>query len=52
MRMGFRLRATHETKMNAVSSRSHTVFTINIIQKGILQSAEMRMPAPRAFILN
>jgi hypothetical protein len=34
MRMGFRLRATHETKMNAVSSRSHTVFTINIIQKG------------------
>lgn len=33
MHMGFRLRATHETKMNAVSSRSHTVFTITIVQK-------------------
>lgn len=32
VQMGFRLRATHETKMNAVSSRSHTVFTITIVQ--------------------
>jgi hypothetical protein len=31
--MGLKLRATHETKMNAMSSRSHTVFTIQIIQK-------------------
>lgn len=31
--MGIRVRATHETKMNAVSSRSHTVFTITILQK-------------------
>jgi hypothetical protein len=31
--MGFKLRATHETKMNAVSSRSHTVFTLTIVQK-------------------
>lgn len=30
--MGLRLRATHETKMNLVSSRSHTVFTIQVIQ--------------------
>ena len=30
---GFKLRATHETKMNAVSSRSHTVFTITVVQK-------------------
>lgn len=31
---GFALRATHETKLNTVSSRSHTVFTIHVIQKG------------------
>lgn len=31
---GLRLRATHETKMNAVSSRSHTVFTIHVFQQG------------------
>jgi hypothetical protein len=31
--MGLRVRATHETKMNAVSSRSHTVFTITVIQR-------------------
>lgn len=31
--MGLRVRATHETKMNAVSSRSHTVFTITILQR-------------------
>jgi len=30
---GLRLRATHETKMNAVSSRSHTVFTITVLQR-------------------
>ncbi|CCI46172.1 unnamed protein product [Albugo candida] len=29
---GLRLRATYETKMNAVSSRSHTVFTLHIFQ--------------------
>lgn len=34
VQMGFRLRATHETKMNAVSSRSHTVFTMTLVQKG------------------
>ncbi len=33
VQMGFRLRATHETKMNTVSSRSHTVFTMHILQK-------------------
>ena len=33
VKMGFKLRATHETKMNAVSSRSHTVFTLTIVQK-------------------
>ena len=33
VQLGFKLRATHETKMNAVSSRSHTVFTLNVIQK-------------------
>jgi hypothetical protein len=33
VQMGLKLRATHETKMNAVSSRSHTVFTITIVQK-------------------
>eukprot|EP01036_Dinobryon_divergens_P027569 gene27569-36366_t len=31
--MGLSVRATHETKMNAFSSRSHTVFTITILQK-------------------
>jgi hypothetical protein len=31
--MGLRVRATHETKMNAVSSRSHTVFTITVLQR-------------------
>lgn len=30
---GINLRATHETKMNQVSSRSHTVFTITVMQK-------------------
>ena len=29
----FKLRATHETKMNSVSSRSHTIFTFHITQK-------------------
>ncbi|CAK4139695.1 unnamed protein product [Aphanomyces euteiches] len=32
VQMGLTLRATHETKMNAVSSRSHTVFTIHMFQ--------------------
>jgi len=31
--MGLKVRATHETKMNATSSRSHTVFTITVIQR-------------------
>eukprot|EP01038_Epipyxis_sp_PR26KG_P006964 gene6964-9519_t len=31
--MGLRVRATHETKMNAFSSRSHTVFTITVLQR-------------------
>jgi hypothetical protein len=31
---GLKLRSTHETKMNAVSSRSHTVFTIHVFQQG------------------
>lgn len=30
---GLRVRATHETKMNSVSSRSHTVFTITVLQR-------------------
>ena len=30
---GLELRATHETKINEVSSRSHTVFTINVVQR-------------------
>jgi hypothetical protein len=33
---GLKLRATHETKMNAVSSRSHTVFTIHVFQQSEL----------------
>jgi len=31
--IGLKLRATHETKMNAFSSRSHTVFTISVLQR-------------------
>jgi hypothetical protein len=31
--LGLRVRATHETKMNASSSRSHTIFSINIVQR-------------------
>jgi hypothetical protein len=30
--VGFHLRATHETRMNATSSRSHTVFTLHVAQ--------------------
>lgn len=30
---GFKLRATHDTRMNNVSSRSHTIFTFHITQK-------------------
>eukprot|EP01029_Cantina_marsupialis_P026865 TRINITY_DN73399_c0_g1_i1.p1 TRINITY_DN73399_c0_g1~~TRINITY_DN73399_c0_g1_i1.p1 ORF type:complete len:903 (-),score=213.29 TRINITY_DN73399_c0_g1_i1:270-2978(-) len=32
VQLGFKLRATHETRMNSVSSRSHTVFSMRIIQ--------------------
>lgn len=32
IKMGLKVRATHETKMNSTSSRSHTVFTITVIQ--------------------
>ncbi len=31
--LGLKVRATHETKMNASSSRSHTVFTIQAVQR-------------------
>lgn len=31
--LGLRVRATHETKMNASSSRSHTIFSITIVQR-------------------
>ena len=31
--MGLSVRATHETKMNAFSSRSHTVFTVTVLQR-------------------
>lgn len=37
--MGLKLRATHETKMNQTSSRSHTIFSINIIQRDKTTSA-------------
>ena len=30
---GMRVRATHETKMNATSSRSHTIFTVTLLQR-------------------
>ena len=33
MNLGLRLRATHETKMNTVSSRSHCVFQLTVIQR-------------------
>jgi len=33
VRRGMSLRATQETKMNAVSSRSHTVLTLHVLQK-------------------
>ena len=32
IKMGLKVRATHETKMNSTSSRSHTVFTITVTQ--------------------
>ena len=32
IKMGLKVRATHETKMNNTSSRSHTVFTITVTQ--------------------
>lgn len=31
--MGVRMRATYETRLNARSSRSHTIFTVSIVQK-------------------
>jgi hypothetical protein len=31
--IGLKIRATHETKMNAFSSRSHTVFSVTVIQR-------------------
>jgi len=37
---GFRLRATHQTKMNTTSSRSHTVFMVNVVQKDTLRGVE------------
>lgn len=33
IKTGLSVRATHETKMNAFSSRSHTVFTITVLQR-------------------
>jgi hypothetical protein len=33
IKLGTELRATHETSMNANSSRSHTVFSISVIQR-------------------
>ncbi|KAA0147781.1 hypothetical protein FNF29_07126 [Cafeteria roenbergensis] len=33
VRRGMGLRATHDTRMNAVSSRSHTVLTLHVLQK-------------------
>lgn len=39
VQMGLKLRATHETRMNSVSSRSHTIFSINVLQ----QSKNIRM---------
>jgi hypothetical protein len=32
IKMGLKVRATHETKMNSTSSRSHTVFTLTVVQ--------------------
>jgi len=37
---GLALRATYETKMNPTSSRSHTVFTINLVQKDLKKGRE------------
>ena len=31
--LGLKVRATHETKMNVFSSRSHTVFTLSVLQR-------------------
>jgi Kinesin motor domain len=31
--LGLKVRATHETKLNASSSRSHTVFTFSVLQR-------------------
>jgi hypothetical protein len=33
MQQGLRLRATHETKMNTASSRSHCVFSLTVLQR-------------------
>jgi hypothetical protein len=30
---GLKLRATHETKLNAVSSRSHTIVSVTVVQR-------------------
>ena len=40
--MGLQLRATHETKINEVSSRSHTVFTINVIQRDVATGSSLK----------
>ena len=40
--MGLQLRATHDTKINEVSSRSHTVFTINVLQKDVSNGSTLK----------
>tara|TARA_B110000208_G_scaffold52296_1_gene68659 strand:+ start:2042 stop:4942 length:2901 start_codon:yes stop_codon:yes gene_type:complete len=44
VRTGFSLRATHETKMNAVSSRSHTIFRVQVVVRPIKPKASLSKP--------